>query len=529
MSDGNGLPNGWTEVALDLLGPISGGGTPSKSNPSYWTGGTVPWVSPKDMKSFEIADAQDKITSAAVSESSTKMVPAGSVLVVIRSGILQHTVPVGVTTCDVALNQDMKAIIPHNGINSTYVAYALLASQSEILNECCKDGTTVQSIEIPRFRRLGIPVAPEREQTRIADRIDELFTDLAAGVMALERVQKKLKRYRSAVLHAAVTGRLTEKWREGNGPPAESGEQLLERLLVERRRQWEERTLADYEAKGKKPPKNWQQRYKEPVEPKTDELPELPEGWCWASMDQCVSVITSGSRDWSPFYGSGSGTFIMAQNVRMGRLDRSYRQAVDPPADHRDRRRSQVNVDDLLVTIVGANTGDVCRIDEELPEHYVCQSVALMRPVIGPIAPWLEAWFTAPSGAQAQFSKVIYGAGRPHLSFEQLETTSIALPPIAEQELGIEAAEEYVSHVEAMATEVERGLARAGRLRQAILKAAFTGDLVPQDPKDEPASVLLERIHAEREAFAAEQKPRKKATRRKAAPKKTTKKKARKS
>src|SRR5690606_13429793 len=126
---------------------------------------------------------------------------------------------------------------------------------------------------------------------------------------------------------------------------------------------------------SKTPPKNWKSRYKEPEGPKPladgEPLPSLPDGWCWASNDQLVGTITSGSRDRSPFYNRGTGTFIMAGNVRMGRLDLSKRQMVDPPAGHRDRLRSQVEANDLLVTIVGANTGDVCRVSKPLPEHYV--------------------------------------------------------------------------------------------------------------------------------------------------------------
>ena len=348
--------------------------------------------------------------------------------------------------------------------------------------------------------RFPILLPPLGEQVRIADRIDELFTDLTAGVAALERVRKKLKRYRSAVLHAAVTGRLTAQWRKTHGPASEPGDKLLARVLVERRRQWEERTLAKYTKDGRTPQTNWKARYVEPAPPTADDLPELPEGWCWAANQQLVETITSGSRDWSPFYDRGSGTFIMAKNVRMGWLDRSYRQAVDPPSDHRDRARSQVNEHDLLVTIVGANTGDVCRVSEPLPEHYICQSVALMRPVVPNISEWMLTWFVAPSGAQSQFKIFTYGAGRPHLGFDHLEQTLVALAPLAEQCAIVEVVNEKLSQIEAMEAEVARGLARAARLRQSILKAAFAGRLVPQDPSDEPAAVLLERIKSQRGA-----------------------------
>ena len=152
-------------------------------------------------------------------------------------------------------------------------------------------------------------------------------------------------------------------------------------------------------------------------------------------MDALTCVITSGSRDWKQYYREdGSGTFIMAQNVRPLRFDRSYRLAVEPPENDRDRTRSEVFKDDLLVTIVGANTGDSCRVPEKLSEHYVCQSVALMRPVLTETSRFLEMFLNSTGHGLAEFRKWIYGEGRPHLSFDNLRETLVCLPPLAEQQ-----------------------------------------------------------------------------------------------
>lgn len=411
------------------------------------------------------------------------------------------------TGSDGLLNQRVcKVSVDGRWYDSRFLGYVL-----PIYLKAVNDHTsaiTVKHLSSLTLLQIPLPLPSRREQSRIADRLDELFSDLAAGVAALERVRKKLRRYRSAVLHAAVTGQLTAAWRKTHGPPAETGKQLLARILVERRRQWEERTLAKYAKNGRPPPKNWQSRYVEPAASTTDGLPPLPNAWRWAFNAELTSLITSGSRDWSDFYGRGTGTFIMAGNVRMGWLDRSYRQAVDPPPNDRDRSRSQVQENDLLVTIVGANTGDVCRVAEQLPESYVCQSVAIMRPVIGTCSPWMLVWFISASGAQAQFKEFTYGAGRPHLGFEHLEQTFVALPPLAEQTAIVEAVNEKFSQIDAMEGEVNRGLARAVRLRQAIVKAAFEGKLVPQDPADESAERLLERIRVEHSVAGTSRVPR---------------------
>ncbi len=164
----------WTIASLKDLGKWSGGGTPSKSKLHYWESGTIPWVSPKDMKTERIIDSEDHITELAISESTANLIPDGSVLIVTRSGILRHTLPVAVTTIPVTVNQDLKALTPKQGILPEYVAWALRAFGRDILNTCSKQGTTVNSIDTPALLRYEIPVAPLDQQKRIVEEIEKL-------------------------------------------------------------------------------------------------------------------------------------------------------------------------------------------------------------------------------------------------------------------------------------------------------------------------------------------------------------------
>ena len=129
------------------LGDWSGGNTPSKANAAFWTDGAIPWVSPKDMKVDEITSSEDRVSEAALKEGRVSMVPEGSVLVVTRSGILSHTLPVAVTKTPVTINQDLKALTPKPGVLPKYVAHALRGASRRILKECSKHGTTVASVE----------------------------------------------------------------------------------------------------------------------------------------------------------------------------------------------------------------------------------------------------------------------------------------------------------------------------------------------------------------------------------------------
>ncbi len=369
----------------------------------------------------------------------------------------------------------------YEGVNPEFFSYLLNGPHLRRAIDAQSSGTTRKRITGKKLKALLVPVPPTGEQHRIVDKIDTLFGELDQGEAALRKVQALLVRYRQSVLKAAVTGQLTADWRTRNAHRLESGHDLLARILDVRRQNWQGR--------GK---------YKEPVAPDTEDLPELPEGWVWATLDQLLVHLTSGSRDWKQYYGRGDGTFIMAQNVRPLRFDLSERFKVDPPPESPDAVRSELRREDVLITIVGANTGDICRFPLDDSQHYVCQSVALLRLAYPHMARYVELFLASKGGGREQIEAFIYGAGRPHLSFEQLRSIIVPLPSNEEQHQIADVVEEVFGKWEQIASCCTSELTRSTALRQSILKNAFAGKLVPQDPADEPASALLARIYTER-------------------------------
>lgn len=197
-------PRGWGLSRIKHVCRFVGGGTPDKSNSEYW-GGEIPWVSPKDMKSFEILDTEDHLTRGGLDSSAAKIVEPGAVLVVMRSGILRHSIPVAINRVPVTLNQDMRALIPTSSLEARYLARFIEGHQRQLLQEWSKEGTTVESLESELLADSAVPIPPLSVQRAIVDYIDREAVRLDGLVAAKERVLNLLAEKRRALITRAVT------------------------------------------------------------------------------------------------------------------------------------------------------------------------------------------------------------------------------------------------------------------------------------------------------------------------------------
>lgn len=509
MKSISALPTGWIQMPLGTCGTWHGGGTPSKFNESYWTKGTIPWISPKDMKTFRITDSEDHLAQVAIEETNVKLFPSGTVLVVIRSGILSRTLPVAVSQVIGTMNQDLKGLCPADGIDSDFVAYFLQAFEQDILRKCSKHGTTVASIDTASLHSYPLSIAPLNEQRRIVAKIEELFSDLDAGIAALKRAKANLKRYRASVLKAAVEGKLTEEWRAKH-PAKEPASELLARILKERRQKWESDQLAKFAASGKQPPKNWRDKYVEPQPPETNGLPDLPDDWCWATLGQLLHRIEGGksfeclTRPAEP----NEWGVVKVSAMTWGTFLEDEQKAIPPAAEFDPD--DEIRPNDLLLSrsntpqLVGATVlvGN-CR-----PRLLLSDKSLRLRAIETVNLHWLHMVLSS-SVARRQLSAMATGTSDSmrNVSQDKIKSVVFPLPPLAEQQWIVEVVSERLSQIDAAELQIEHGLLRAARLRQSILKRAFEGKLVPQDPSDEPASVLLERLRASRSHEGAKDKP----------------------
>ncbi len=463
----------WELVTLKELGQWSGGGTPSKAKPEYWTSGKIPWVSPKDMKMEHIIDSEDHITKVAIEESTAKLIPAGSILIVTRSGILSHTLPVAVTTVPVTVNQDLKALTPKDGVLPEYVAWALRCFAREILNTCSKQGTTVNSIETAALHRFEIPLAPLDQQKQIVAEIEKQFSRLDEAVANLKRVKANLKRYNAAVLKAAVEGRLVETEAElarREGRSYEAGEQLLQRILETRRSQWQ--------GKGK---------YKEPAAPDTIDLPELPEGWMWSTVESICQQIVDCPHSTARFQNAGypciDTTWMTTEGLAVERA-----RFVNQTAYQERIARLKPESGDIVFAREGT-IGTAIVIPDRM-EPCLGQRVMLLRASVY-FSNKLLMHTLHSEVVKAQYRAQALGSTVPHINVGDVKLFAIPVPPLAEQERISAELDRRLSLVREVEAQADSNLKRAERLRQSILSDAFAGKLSIFDKTNSIANALV--------------------------------------
>ncbi|RAK68086.1 restriction endonuclease subunit S [Hymenobacter edaphi] len=431
-------------------------------------------------------------------------------------GLKQHTIYQGDVIVGSFIADGVKAaLIPHledtaiakadcfcvrynpEAIDNKYLYYGLSTGYISEGYQKIMRGVTRSRINTTQLKQTFIPLAPLPEQRRIVAKLEELFSKLDAGVEALRATQKLLKRYRQSVLHAAVTGELTRAWREAHPEAAETGEALLARIRQQRRAQWEEATLAKLRESGKEPKgEAWKQKYQEPEAPDTAELPELPLGWVWSTGDTLFNYVTSGSRGWAEYYSTEGALFIRIGNLSHTTTDIDFAdvQKVKLPSKA-EGLRSLVAPGDLLVSIT-ADVGMIGLAPEGIEEAYINQHVALARPVNETTSPYVAWYLLSEGGGQKQFQELRRGAVKAGLGLDDIRAVRIPIPPTGEQLQIISEIERRFSILNDLEQTLTAELTRAERLRQSILHRAFTGQLVPQDPTDEPAAELLARLRA---------------------------------
>ena len=453
------LPEGWAWATLREIGTWYGGGTPSKQRPEFWENGTVPWISPKDMGADTLIATQDRISETAVTNSPVKLVPADSVAMVVRSGILERRTPIAWVPFETTLNQDMKAIRPHTGISARWLAWTLRAMENHILTKCRKRGTTVASLEIPWLMDVRIPVPPSEEQRRIVARLEEHMEHIEVGATAASAALKNASLLRQEISAQGAIGHLEPQDSMERMPLAEAG-------------------VDD------------------------GDLPALPTGWTWSRLGEIAEVVGGVTKDSKKQSDPGfiEVPYLRVANVQRGRLNLN--------------EVSTIRVSPAKAAALKLHSGDVLLneggdrdklgrgwIWEGQVTNCIHQNHVFRARVRNKIVhPKLLAWHANGFGKQWCDRNGSQMVNLASISLRKIKLLPVPIPPT---ELQGQLVADIEAHLEAATTAegiAREAVAQSIELRSSLLTAAFSGSLVPRDPTDEPAAALLSRIASDRAA-----------------------------
>ena len=397
---------------------------------------------------------------------------------------------------------------PHESLTNGYLAWFLQTQEYRNRVSELSAGVNINNLRREHIEETPVSIPPLLEQRRIVAEIEKQFTRLDASVAALRRTQANLKRYRASVLRAACSGELAPTEAElarAEGRQYEPADVLLERILVERRARWE----SQEKRRGK---------YKEPATPDTYDLPTLPEGWVWATLEQTTEIQGGIQKQPKRAPDDNAFPFLRVANVLRGSLDLEEVHLIQLFSDELDKLRLVAG--DLLIVEGNGSPAQIGRMAvwKGQIENCVHQNHIIRARARSGVDPqFVEAYWNSPAGSAGVLGVASSTSGLYTLSVSKVAGLPIPLPPLAEQRRIVAEVERRLSVIQQAEAAAEASLQRAERLRQSILKRAFAGELVPQDPDDEPASVLLERIRAQREAEqAAASASRKRPARRRA-------------
>ena len=499
------LPRGWGIATLDEVALWGSGGTPSRKNPKFYEG-SIPWVKTGELGPKYIRSAEEHITQEAIQRSSAKVFPPGSV------GIAMYGATIGklsIWAADLSTNQACAVAQPYQELFDTEFLYYFLLSQKRALIEAGKGGAQ-PNISQGILKAWPTCLPPLNEQRRIVAKIEELFSELDKGVESLKTARAQLNVYRQAVLKHAFEGKLTAQWREENKDKLETPEQLLARIEQERAARYEQQ-LKEWKIAVKKCEGSGKSG-KKPAEPKKPleladvpqdviaKLPHLPEGWLWAHLGD-ISDVSGGLT-------KNQKRNSLPRKMKYLRVANVYADEILTDDIHEigvtdsEAKAVALEAGDLLIVEGNGSIGQIGRVALWDGELSLCghQNHLIRTRLLKNFLPrFFLQFLLSPLGRDLIVREASSTSGLHTLSISKVSNLVVPVASSAEESAVVAQIEERLSKVDKTLEDIDTQLVMSEALRQSILKKAFAGQLVEQDPDDEPASVLLDRIRTERE------------------------------
>jgi len=355
-----------------------------------------------------------------------------------------------------------------NGISNRFLMYQL----NQVNYRPFVSGTTRLKLPQAPMRQIPLVIAPEKEQRRIVAEIEKQFTRLDAAVAALKRVQANLKRYRASVLKAACEGRLVPT--EAELARREGRSYELASALLNRISPASEATNS---------------------EPTADDLRDLPTGWTWTTL---FSLVVDGPQNglYLPKSSYGRGAPILRIDDFQSHKSRPSTELKLVEADEEELATYSLTAGDMVVNRVNSpsHLGKTLLVEERNLPALFESNMMRIRLHQSISTQYVVFYLSSVDGRARLTARAKWAVNQASINQQDVLATPVPLPPLAEEDRIVTEVFHQVSILEEIRTEIEKDIRRADKMRQSVLKRAFEGKLVPQDPNDEPASTLLERI-----------------------------------
>ncbi|MGY6273924.1 restriction endonuclease subunit S [Methylomonas sp. MgM2] len=464
------VPEGWDVKKIRYLAHMKGGSTPSTTENQFWDDGDIPWVSPKDMKVGRIMDTQDHLTPEGAKQCASGTLAPGHVLIVVRSGILRHSLPVAINDVPVTLNQDMRAFKLGVRLDAEYLRWFIEGNQKLLLEQWCKSGTTVESIEMSYLANGLMPVPPKTEQTAIADFLDSETGRIDTLVAKKRKLVELLKEKRSALISRTVTrGLPADAAREfglttGNASvheaPANYGRGDFNRPQAE----------ANKFAPTNDPAPS--QAFKDSG---VEWLGEIPTHWDLKKFGH-ISIIVRGASPrpaGDPRYFDGD--FIPWITVgEITKDDRMFLTSTEAMLTEEGAGYSRIiNSGTLVLTNSGATLG----VPKILNISGCGNDGIVAFESVSNIANIKFLYFYLKSLTNTLRDRIKQGSGQPNLNTEIISSLSVPIPPITEQTAIAAYLDRETAKIDRLVEKVETAITRLQEYRSALITAAVTGKI----------------------------------------------------
>lgn len=444
--------SGWSTTTLGSLGRWGSGGTPNRSNLEYYKGGEIPWLVIGDLNESVVTRSQTYITASGVENSSAKLLQPGTLLIAMYGSIGKTAI----TGIPCTTNQAIAHCTPHPGVNLRYLHRAIQWLKPILIKQ--GQGGAQQNISQGILKEQTVPLAPELEQIRIADKLDTVLTRVDAVNARLARVAPLLKRFRQSVLAAATSGRLTEDWRVQRGIAAETKSDMV--------------------------------------------YGEIPAQWTVLPLDELkaaerysLAIGPFGSNLTIKDYTDSGVPLVFVREIRAKSFNDGRTKYVST------EKASELNAHiisggDILITKMGDPPGDVAIYPLDYPDAVITADCIKLR--VNPEE--VQRSYAAYALQSPKFQKVLLtavaGVAQQKVSLARFRVLPLVIPTLQEQAEIVRRVETLFAFADRLEARLQAARTAAERLTPALLAKAFRGELVPQDPNDEPAAELLKRLAA---------------------------------